>query len=87
VESSLTKENDKKLLAGLIPEKDLAAEEGKTPRTWRNRRNRGDVPPWCRIGRDVYYYETALPAWREARMQKAVFASANPYENEKAVAR
>ena len=68
-ESSLTKEDDKKLLAGLIPEKDLAAEEGKTPRTWRNRRNRGLVPPWCRIGRDVYYFENKIPAWREARMR------------------
>jgi len=65
----LTKEDDKKLLAGLIPEDDLAAETGETTRTWRNRRNSGDAPPWCRIGRDIFYFEDKLPAWREARMQ------------------
>jgi hypothetical protein len=60
---------DKKLLAGLVSEAALAAEIGSTTRTLRNWRNRGDAPPWCRIGRDVYYFEQKLPGWLEARMQ------------------
>ena len=59
---------EKRLLAGLIPEPELAAEVGLTTRTFRNWRNRGEAPPWCRIGRDVFYFENKLGPWREAQM-------------------
>jgi hypothetical protein len=57
------------LLTDLISEKDLAAEVNETERTWRERRKRGEVPPWCRIRRKVFYFRDKIPAWREARMQ------------------
>lgn len=60
---------ERKLLTGLIPEEELAAELALTTRTLCNWRIRGEAPPWCRVGRRVHYFTDKLPAWLEARMQ------------------
>jgi hypothetical protein len=63
-----------------MPEQELAAETNETIRTWRNRRNRGEAPPWCRIGRDVYYFEDKLGPWREAQMRGRISQRKGPRE-------
>jgi hypothetical protein len=67
-ESSLTKDEEE-ILASLLPEADLAAQLGVTVRTTRNWRNNRDAPPWCRIGRDVFFFRERIKPWLEARMQ------------------
>jgi predicted DNA-binding transcriptional regulator AlpA len=55
------------LLAGLISEKDLAAKLGKTLRTLRNWRTRQEAPPWCRVGRDIFYFRSDVEPWLDGR--------------------
>ena len=50
-------------LAELIPEKELAEAFGKTPRTLRNWRKNQEAPPWCRLGRDVFYFRKDVEPW------------------------
>jgi predicted DNA-binding transcriptional regulator AlpA len=60
------------LLSGLISEKDLATKLGKTARTLRNWRIRQEAPPWCRIGRDIFYFKSDVEPWLNGRKRAAL---------------
>jgi hypothetical protein len=50
-------------MAELIPEWELADTFGKTLRTLRNWRKNKEAPPWCRVGRDVFYFRKEVGPW------------------------
>jgi predicted DNA-binding transcriptional regulator AlpA len=58
-------------LAELISEKELAAKLGKTPRTLRSWRKNKEAPPWCRIGRDIFYFKSDVSPWLQRRKRAA----------------
>jgi len=54
-------------LSEIIPERHLVEREGVTSRCWRKRRERGDCPPYIRLGRGVFYRAADVAAWEESR--------------------
>ena len=55
------------LLEDFIPENDLAAIEGVTPKTMQRRRYRRESAPYVVIGRKIYYRIEAYRDWLAQR--------------------
>ena len=58
------------LLAGWSSEREVAEALGKDVRTLREWRQRGDGPPWSKIGKTVIYRDAAIPAYFESLEKK-----------------
>ena len=63
---------DLNLLAGYIPEADVAKARGVVLRTLRKERQIGEGPPYVVINRAVYYSETGWREWLQSIEKKAV---------------
>jgi hypothetical protein len=63
------------LLAHLIPEKKLALDIKRTPRTLQKWRKNREGPTPTIIGRDVYYTPEAIKAWLVSKQQPMPRAS------------
>jgi hypothetical protein len=60
------------LLAGYLPEREVAAQRGIALRTLRLERQRAGGAPWVRVGRGVYYSVDAFREWLRANEQQPV---------------
>jgi hypothetical protein len=58
------------ILAGYLPESDLAAQLGKTVRTLQSWRQQRKGPPWTQIGCTVLYSEDGTRAWLKSLEQQ-----------------
>jgi hypothetical protein len=58
---------DADLLAGYFPEETLCRELNESPRTARLRRQRGEGPPYVRIGRKILYPIEGFRLWLKRR--------------------
>jgi hypothetical protein len=60
------------ILAGYIPEADLAQQIGKSVRTLEIWRQRREGPAWTKIGKSVFYNTEAVLAWLKSQEQQPV---------------
>ncbi|MGO9419915.1 helix-turn-helix transcriptional regulator [Roseiarcus sp.] len=60
------------LRAGYFDEDQMAKTRGRSKRTLRAERQRGDGPPYTRDGRDVLYPIGGYRAWLEANTRRPV---------------
>ena len=61
-----TETSARALLAGYLPETEVAAARGVTVRALRAERQRGEGPPFVRISRTVYYPREGFRQWLKA---------------------
>lgn len=61
------------LLIGYTPEKQVATIRGVTVRTLRAERQRGDGPPWIRMGKKILYPDQGFRDWLKAIEHHSVF--------------
>ena len=61
-----------RLLAGYLPEAEVAKQLGKTTRYLRSRRAQGLGPIYIKIGKQTYYHETDFRQWLETIAVKPV---------------
>lgn len=62
------------LLAGYVPEQDVAATLGRGLRALRAMRQRGEGPPWVKVSKRVYYPEAGFREWLKSIEQRPVRA-------------
>ena len=58
------------LLAGYYPESEVAAARGVCVRTLRGERQRGEGPPFVRIGKAIYYPRDGFRQWLKSIEQR-----------------
>jgi len=63
-----------RLLDGYVPESELAKARRVAKRTLRHERQRGEGPPWAKVGRDVYYSIDGFREWLRSIEQRPVRA-------------
>jgi hypothetical protein len=62
------------LLGGYTPEKQMAKVRGVGVRTMRAERQRGDGPPWVKMGKQVLYPDQGFKDWLKANERRPVRA-------------
>jgi hypothetical protein len=62
------------LLDGYTPEENMAKARGVTARTLRAERQRGDGPPWVKMGKQVLYPNDGFRNWLKANERRPVRA-------------
>jgi hypothetical protein len=62
------------LLDGYTPEDQMAKARGVTTRTLRAERQRGDGPPWVKMGKQVLYPNEGFRNWLKANERRPVRA-------------
>jgi hypothetical protein len=62
------------LLDGYTPEENMAKARGVTVRTLRAERQRGDGPPWVKMGKQVLYPNDGFRNWLKANERRPVRA-------------
>jgi hypothetical protein len=62
------------LLDGYTPEETMAKARGVTVRTLRAERQRGDGPPWVKMGKQVIYPNQGFRDWLKANERRPVRA-------------
>ena len=60
----------KRLLEGYVRECEMAQARGVGVRALRTERQRGDGPPWLRIGGAIFYPEAGFREWLKAIEQR-----------------
>lgn len=62
------------LLDGYTPEENMAKARGVTVRALRAERQRGDGPPWVKMGKQVLYPNDGFRNWLKANERRPVRA-------------
>ena len=66
--------SDANILAGYMSDKDLAKVRKMSERTLRLERQRGDGPPFAKIGSRIFYPIDDFRAWLASRVRRPVRA-------------